>query len=142
MFYYYCNNSFFCRKMYSLKTLSYLQILKEEEGGRLHKFARYLRLYGKDLQSMLESSPGATVFAPSNEAFNRTAKLLGGEAKLEELLKNQKDAPTILGLHVIDEQIPSTDIRITKPQNFVTCKTCKTKVRDTITFYDDVLLSF
>jgi len=43
-------------------------------------------------------------------------------------LKNQKDAPTILGLHVIDEQIPSTDIRITKPQNFVTCKSCKTKM--------------
>ena len=77
---------------------------------------------------MLESSPGSTVFAPSNEAFNRTAKLLGGEAKLEELIKSQKDAPKILGLHVIDEQIPSTDIRITKPQNFVTCPTCKTKV--------------
>ena len=79
---------------------------------------------------MLESSPGATVFAPSNEAFNRTAKLLGGEDKLEELIKSQKDAPKILGLHVIDEQIPSNDIRITKPQNFVTCKTCKTKVFD------------
>ena len=78
---------------------------------------------------MLESSPGSTVFAPSNEAFNRTAKLLGGEAKLEELIKSQKDAPKILGLHVIDEQIPSTDIRITKPQNFVTCPTCKTKVQ-------------
>ena len=77
---------------------------------------------------MLESSKGATVFAPSNEAFNRTAKLLGGEAKLEEMMKSQKDAPSILGLHLIDEQIPSNDIRITKPQNFVTCKTCKTKV--------------
>ena len=70
------------------------------------------------------------MFAPSNEAFNRTAKLLGGEDKLEELIKSQKDAPKILGLHVIDEQIPSNDIRITKPQNFVTCKTCKTKVFD------------
>ena len=70
------------------------------------------------------------MFAPSNEAFNRTAKLLGGEDKLEELIKSQKDAPKILGLHLIDEQIPSNDIRITKPQNFVTCKTCKTKVID------------
>jgi uncharacterized surface protein with fasciclin (FAS1) repeats len=87
-----------------------------------------LRLYGKDLKAKLESSPGSTIFAPSNEAFNRTAKLLGGEAKLEELLKSQKDDPKILGLHLIDEQIPSNDIRITKPQNFVTCKTCKIKV--------------
>ena len=71
---------------------------------------------------------GSTIFAPSNEAFNRTAKILGGEAQLEELLKSQKDAPSILGLHIIDEQIPSNDIRITKPQNFVTCKTCKVKV--------------
>jgi len=101
---------------------------EEEEGGRLSKFARYLRLYGKDLKDKLSLSTGSTIFAPSNVAFNRTAKLLGGQDKLEELLKKQKDNPKILGLHFIEEQVPSTDIRITKPQNFVTCKTCKIKM--------------
>ena len=101
---------------------------QEQDGGRLKKFAQYIRLYGKGLKNKLESSKGSTLFAPSNEAFNRTAKLLGGEAKLVELLKSQENNPKILGMHVIDEQIPSTDIRITKPQNFVTCKTCKIKV--------------
>ena len=102
--------------------------MQEDEGGRLNKFARYLRLYGKGLKGKLQSTSGSTIFAPSNEAFNRTAKLLGGDAKLEELLKSQMDNPKILGLHIIDEQIPSTDIRLTKPQNFVTCKACKIKV--------------
>ena len=60
---------------------------------------------------------GATLFAPSNEAFNRVAKQMGGEARLEELLRGQKSNPKILGMHFIDEQIPATDIRITKPQN-------------------------
>ena len=87
-----------------------------------------MRLYGKDLKDKLSLSTGSTIFAPSNVAFNRTAKLLGGQDKLEELLKKQKDNPKILGLHFIEEQVPSNDIRITKPQNFVTCKTCKIKV--------------
>ena len=44
---------------------------QEQKGGRLSQFARYVRQFGGGLQQVIEDAKdGATIFAPSNEAFD------------------------------------------------------------------------
>ena len=37
---------------------------------RLSKFARYIRIYGNDLLSVISETHRGTLFAPSNDAFD------------------------------------------------------------------------
>ena len=46
-------------------------MFQEQKGGRLSQFARYVRQFGGGLQQVIEDAKdGATIFAPSNEAFD------------------------------------------------------------------------
>ena len=48
---------------------------------RLSKFARYIRIYGTDLLSVISDTHRGTLFAPSNDAFDVMT-----QEEIEELL--------------------------------------------------------
>ena len=55
-----------------------------------------------------------TVFAPSNEAFERLEREMG-ESEFKRMM--EESGATILGMHFLDQRIPAQDIRISNPQN-------------------------
>ena len=90
--------------------------VQEQRAGWLSTFARYVRLYGAGLSTILTEAHSGTVFAPSNEAFKALATKIG-QKKLDDLLASPGEGARILGLHFVDQRVPSDDIRITQPQN-------------------------
>ncbi|TRY68541.1 hypothetical protein TCAL_07251 [Tigriopus californicus] len=92
--------------------LSEYLALEEQQGGRLSRFARYVRKFAPDLQTLIESTKTGTVFAPTDDAFGSMT-----EAEMEEILQDPEEAQKILGMHFVDQRIASDDIRITQPQN-------------------------
>ena len=85
------------------------------KSGRLSTFSRYVRQYGAGLRAKIRDVQSGTVFAPSNEAFERLAQKMG-QSELDRLLSSDR-GPEILGMHFLDQRIPAEDIRIGNPQN-------------------------
>ena len=57
-------------------------------------------------------SKSATLFAPSDEAFDDIP-----ETEMEEILADPELAKKILGMHFLDQRIGGSDVRILQPQN-------------------------
>ena len=90
-----------------------------DNSGRLSKFAEYVSRYGESgtsgrLDEVIRSVQSGTVFAPSNEAFERLEQEMGAD-EFERMMETQ--GATILGMHFLDQRIPAQDIRISNPQN-------------------------
>lgn len=109
-----------------------------DNSGRLSKFAEYVNTYGtatggqlsdtiREVQvypadlikrvyelSLIPHAQSGTVFAPSNEAFERLEREMG-ESEFKRMM--EESGPTILGMHFLNQRIPAQDIRISNPQN-------------------------
>lgn len=81
------------------------------KGGRLSKFARYVQTFGNGLQGVIANAASGTVFAPTNEAFDKIP-----QSELETMLGSSK-GERILGMHFVNQRIPAEDVRILQPQN-------------------------
>jgi len=102
----------------ALNLWDYLQN-EMDNSGRLSKFAEYVSRYGESgtsgrLDEVIRSVQSGTVFAPSNEAFERLEQEMGAD-EFKRMMETQ--GATILGMHFLDQRIPAQDIRISNPQN-------------------------
>ena len=68
-----------------------------------------------------------TVFAPSNEAFERLEREMG-ESEFKRMM--EESGATILGMHFLDQRIPAQDIRISNPQNEIKVSLTENRRRD------------